>query len=188
MAAWIWVIIAIAALIVVCALAWGAWRRRRSVALRQRFGSEYDRTVTAQGDRRRAESELDARRKRREKLDIRPLTPAARQRYGEEWKSVQARFVDDPGASVRQADVLVMSVMRDRGYPMERFDQRSADISVDHPNVVQNYRAAHGISMANDHGKAGTEDLRQAMVHYRSLFDELLSTGEDEQEIRREAR
>src|SRR5207237_2714790 len=138
MAAWIWVIIAIAALIVVCALAWGAWRRRRSAALRQRFGSEYDRTVTAQGDRRRAESELDARRKRREKLDIRPLTPAARQRYNDEWHNTQARFVDEPAAAVRQADVLVISVMRDRGYPMEDFDQRSADISVDQPQVVHN--------------------------------------------------
>jgi hypothetical protein len=188
MAAWVWIIIAIAAVVVLGAVAWAAWRKRRTGALRQRFGPEYDRAVTEKGNRRRAESELDARRKRRQKLDIRPLTPAARQRYGEEWKNTQAKFVDSPSAAVRQADTLVIAVMRDRGYPMEDFEQRSADVSVDHPQVVHDYRAAHAISMANDHERASTEDLRQAMVHYRSLFDELLSSGEGEEEERREAR
>src|SRR5438445_4924287 len=181
MAPWVWIIIAIAALAAVCAVAWVAWRRRRSGALRQTFGPEYDRTVNEAGDRRRGESELDARRKRRQKLDIRPLTPAARQRYSDEWQNTQARFVDEPAAAVRQADVLVISVMRDRGYPMEDFDQRSADISVDHPQVVHNYRAAHAISMSNDHGRASTEDMRQALVYYRSLFDELLSSHQGEE-------
>ena len=115
-------------------------------------------------------------------------TPAARQRYSDEWQNTQARFVGEPAAAVRQADVLVISVMRDRGYPMEDFDQRSADISVDHPQVVHNYRAAHAISMANDHGRASTEDMRQALVYYRSLFDELLSRDQGEEEIQRQAR
>ena len=190
MAGWIWAIIAVAALLALAAIGWVAWSKRRSGALRERFGPEYERTVSQVGDRRRAESELDARRKRRQQLDIRPLSAASRQRYASEWHDAQARFVDDPSVAVREADALVIGVMRERGYPMENFDQRTADVSVDHPNVVQNYRAAHGISMANDQGRASTEDLRQAMVHYRSLFDELLHEDGrgDEEEPRREAR
>jgi len=137
-------------------------------------GPEYDRAVAESGSRRGATSELRQREKRRQELDIAPLSAAASERYAQQWQVAQARFVDQPGDAVREADVLVVSVMGERGYPMEDFEQRSADISVDHPRLVDNYRAAHAISMANNQEKASTEDLRQAMIHYRSLFDELL--------------
>jgi hypothetical protein len=130
--------------------------------------------MTEMGSRRKAESQLADRQRRREQLEIRPLAPEARTRFAEEWQIVQSRFVDEPGDAVRGADALVIRVMRDRGYPMEDFEQRSSDVSVDHPHVADDYRAAHAISLAHDHDKASTEDLRQAMVHYRSLFDELL--------------
>ncbi len=185
MPAWVWIVIAVAVIVVIAVVAWAIASRKRSERLRSRFGPEYDRTMTEADSRRRAESELEARRKRREELDIRPLTPASRQRYADEWRTVQARFVDDPGGAVGQADALVIQVMAERGYPMEDFGQRAADISVDHPRVVEDYRAAHGISMANDHGRASTEDLRQAIVHYRSLFEDLL---EEDQGDRRVAR
>jgi hypothetical protein len=149
-------------------------RRRRTESLRTHFGPEYDRTVDEAGGSRDAESELERRRQRRAQLDIRPLPPGARSRYAEEWRSVQARFVDDPSGAVAQADVLVTQVMRERGYPMDDFDQRAADVSVDHPAVVGDYRSAHEISQRSDAGNAETEDLRQAMVHYRALFEDLL--------------
>ena len=150
------------------------WSRRRSGALREQLGPEYDKTVDESGGRRSAESELKERVDRRQELDIRPLAPAAADRYADEWRDVQARFVDSPGAAVGEADRLVIAVLRERGYPMDDFDQRAADISVDHADVVENYRAAHGISLANDQDHASTEDLRQAMVHYRTLFERLL--------------
>jgi hypothetical protein len=130
--------------------------------------------------RRRAESELAERERRREYLEIVPLEPAARERYAEAWRDTQARFVDSPEQAIREADHLVTEVMRERGYPMEDFDQRAADVSVDHPNVTENYRAAHATSLANDQGEASTEDLRQAMVHYRALFVELLEQPGEE--------
>ena len=179
MPAWVWIVIAIAVVVVVGLLLLAASRRR----LRSRFGPEYDRTVAERG-RVGAGSELRRREKRRRELDIVPLSQAARERYAQQWQVVQARFVDKPGDAVREADVLVTGVMRDRGYPMDNFEQQSADISVDHSHVVENYRAAHAISMASDQEQATTEDLRQAMIHYRSLFDELLgetpATGETE--------
>ena len=174
MPAWVWVIIAIAVVIVVGLIVMSAIRRRR---LRSQFGPEYDRTVKESG-RRGGAADLRKREKRRQELDIVPLSPAARERYVQQWQAVQARFVDKPGDAVHEADVLVTGVMRDRGYPMENFEQQSSDVSVDHPNVVQNYRAAHAISMASDQDQATTEDLRQAMIHYRSLFDELLESRE----------
>jgi len=180
MLAWGWILIVIAVL-VVAAVIWAATRRRRTADLRKTFGSEYDRTANESDSRRRAESELAARRDRREQLDIRPLTPAARGRYEDRWRQVQMAFVDDPSGALRNADEAVILVMRERGYPMDDFDQRASDLSVDHPDVVQNYRAAHGIAMANDQGQASTEDLRQAMVHYRSLFEGLL--GDDGSEM-----
>lgn len=178
---WGWVLIAIGgAIVVIAVIAWIVMsaRRRRTEALRSQFGPEYDRTV-AQAGRRDAESELEMRRQRRDRLDIRPLSAASRARYADTWTSVQARFVDDPTGAVTDADRLVTQVMAERGYPIEDFEQRSADVSVDHPRVVESYTAAHAISMANTHGKATTEDLREAMVHYRSLFEELLG-GEGE--------
>jgi hypothetical protein len=152
--------------------------------LQRRFGPEYERAVDQRDDRRQAEADLTARARRRSKLEITPLEPEARQRYGEAWRRVQADFVDRPVEAVREADRLVADVMRERGYPMEGFDQRAADVSVDHPQVVDNYRSAHEIAMASDRNEASTEDLRKAMVHYRSLFEELLEEEDREREAR----
>lgn len=173
MDAWIWIVIVIAVLLIALA-AYVMASRRRTGALRERFGPEYDKTVGESGGRRAAESELKERVDRRQELDIRPLTSAAADRYAGEWRDVQARFVDSPGTAVGEADRLVIAVLRERGYPMDDFEQRAADISVDHADVVENYRAAHGLSLANDQNRASTEDLRQAMVHYRTLFERLL--------------
>jgi hypothetical protein len=154
-------------------------RRRRSEQLKRRFGTEYDRTVIQQhGDSRRAEETLLEREKRVEAFPLRTLTPVDREAYAMEWATVQRRFVDDPSAAVGSADRLVNRIMTDRGYPMTDFDQRAADISVSYPAVVQNYRAAHEIVLRHADGHATTEELRQAMVHYRSLFDELLTPAE----------
>jgi hypothetical protein len=173
----VWVLIALGILIVVAVVAFVA-SRRRSRRLRERFGPEYDRMAEQTDARRKVEADLAAREKRVERLDLTPLDPGARDEYARSWRDTQARFVDQPAEAVRDADRLVIEVMRHRGYPMEDFEQRAADISVDHPTVVDDYRAAHAISMASDHGQASTEDLRQAMVHYRSLFDELLEAGD----------
>ena len=187
MPVWAWILVAVVVLAAVAVAAWTMMSNRRTRTLRERFGPEYDRTVNESGKRRAGESELETRRKRREDLDIRPLAPASRERYAVSWRDAQARFVDAPAEAIREADALVLAVMQERGYPMEDFDQRSADISVDHPEVVQDYRAAHAISMASDHGKAGTEDLREAMVHYRALFERLLGSERGES-MEREAR
>jgi len=178
MSTWVWIVIAVAAIVVVAGIVWSATRGKRSKRLQEGFGPEYDRTVAEAPSKREAEAELDERRKRREELDIQPLSPGARERFVIAWEATQARFVDDPGEAIGDADGLIQKVMRERGYPVEDFDQRTADISVDHPEVVNNYRAAHGISTAHGRGKASTEDLRQAMVHYRALFDELLESRE----------
>jgi FtsZ-interacting cell division protein ZipA len=166
------VILIVLALLVVLALVAG--RQRRSRRLRERFGPEYDRTVAEAGDRKEAESRLEERTARRERLDIVPLDPADRTRYVEAWRLTQARFVDEPAEATREADRLITAVMRDRGYPIDDFEQRAADVSVDHPQVVDDYRAAQAIAAANERSEASTEDLRQALVHYRSLFEELL--------------
>lgn len=175
----VWVLIIAAVVIILVIAALFAARRRRE-RLQERFGPEYDRQVDVSGSRRAAESELAAREKRRSKLEIRPLDPEARDRYLVSWREVQARFVDSPETAVGEADQLVADVMRERGYPVEDFEQREADISVDHPQVASEYRAAHGISMAQQHGQASTEDLRQALIHFRSLFDELLEVRQEE--------
>jgi FtsZ-interacting cell division protein ZipA len=164
--------------IVLIALVVGALvlaRQRRSQQLQEGFGPEYERTVSERGDRKQAEAELLERRKRHDRFEIRDLDPAARDRYADRWRSAQRRFVDEPGPAVGEADALVMEVMRDRGYPVaDEFEQRAADVSVDHPQVVEHYRAAHEISGRATAGEASTEDLRQAMVHFRGLFVELL--------------
>jgi hypothetical protein len=176
-----WVIVAII-VIAVAAVAAYLYSRRRTAQLQERFGPEYRRTVEEAGSQRQAESELRDRERRVEKLDIRPLPAAAVDRYSGEWRDVQSRFVDDPSGAVGEADRLVLVVMEERGYPMDDFDRRASDISVDYPHVVEDYRAAHGISTANERGDATTEDLRQAMVHYRSLFDHLLGSNDAERE------
>jgi hypothetical protein len=174
------IVIALIVLVVVVLVGVWVWiaARRRSERLQQRFGPEYDRMVETTGDRRRVEAELAAREKRREALDIRPIDPETRDEFARRWRDTQARFVDEPGSAVQDADRLVAEVMRTRGYPVEDFSQREADVSVDHPGVVDNYRAAHGITLAYQQGQASTEDLRQAMVHYRALFEELLDAGD----------
>ena len=171
---WVWLLIAIVVLVVLGALAWYGMRARRTSTLRETFGPEYERTVTEAPTKREAESELLERQERREELELRPLPPTSRERYLRSWEDVQARFVDDPLGAVRDADDLIQQVMRDRGYPVEDFDQRAADLSVDHPEVVENYRAGHSIARRAARDEADTEELRQAFVHYRALFEDLL--------------
>jgi hypothetical protein len=176
----VWVLVAILAIALVAAAVL-LLRQRRSQQLQQRFGPEYERTIAETGDRREAESELIERRERRDRLQIRDLDPADRDRYAERWRATQRTFVDQPAAAVAEADELVSEVMHDRGYPVhEDFDHRAADISVDHPVVVENYRAAHAISTRAVRDEASTEDLRQALVHFRALFTELLGGDEHE--------
>ena len=174
-------IIILAVVVVLIAIAVAAFfyfRRRRSENLRKQFGPEYRHAVDQYGDQRKAEADLAAREKRVRKLEIRALDPAEQSRFAEAWQKTQARFVDEPSQAVRDADGLVKEVMQARGYPVGDFEQRAADVSVDHPNVVINYRAAHDIAARNNSGNATTEDLRQALVHYRSLFEELLEPTE----------
>ena len=183
MDAWVWILIVVVVLVAIAVAAW-AFRSRRTTELKERFGPEYDRVASGASNKREAEAELREREQRRSDFDIRPLDPGARERYREQWEAVQARFVDDPAGAVTEADVLIQAVMRERGYPVEDFETRSADLSVDHPDVVENYRAAHGIATAHARGNAGTEELRQAVKHYRSLFEELLE-ARDTQEVTR---
>jgi hypothetical protein len=179
MDAWVWIVIAIAAVIVL-GVVWGATRTRRTRSLQDRFGSEYDRTVEHAGDRREAERELREREKRHEQLELRPLAPEARDRYVQQWHATQERFVDDPKGAVKDADTLVQRVMRDRGYPVDDFEQRAADISVEHPDLVEKYRTANGIARASERGEASTDDLRHSVRHYRALFVELLEVDDVE--------
>jgi hypothetical protein len=174
MPGWAWALIVIAVVVAVGFVTWRALIDRRTRALRDRFGPEYDRTVDGSQSKREAEADLAARAERRDALEITPLPPGARERYVSEWQRVQARFVDDPEGAAREADMLIQSVMQDRGYPMDDFDQRAADVSVDHPQVVEAYRGAHRLTRASALGDGTTEDLRRAMQHYRALFDELV--------------
>ena len=182
MQTWVWIVIAVVAVIVVLAVVWNAMRAKRSRALKDTFGREYDRTVEQAGGKREAELELRERQKRRDELDIRPLSPEARDRYARRWQSTQTRFVDDPKEAVDEADALVQQVMRERGYPTKDFERRVADISVDHPELVEKYRTAHGIAQASDRNEASTEDLRHSVRHYRALFAELLEVDDNDVE------
>ena len=179
MPSWVWVLIAIAVVVAVATLVWQALARRRTTKLQQQFGPEYERAVGEAESKRDAEAELQARQERRRQIDVRPLSQAARDRYLDSWQDVQAKFVDDPRRAVADADNLIQTVMVDRGYPVEDFEQRAADISVDHPQVVENYRRGHALAQASADGGDSTEDLRQAMHHYRALFDELVEPDAD---------
>ena len=179
MATWIWIVIIAAIVIVVALIAWAATRKRRTDELRERFGPEYDRALSRDGGRKEGESELRERVERHDALNIQPLSPDVASRYRQEWRDVQARFVDAPDESLHRADGLITEVMQRRGYPMSDFEQRSADLSVDHAQTVQDYRAAHAVSVQASRGEASTEDQRQAMVHYRALFDDMVGAGSE---------
>ena len=175
------VILAIVVVAVLAVIAVGAFismqRSKESKHLREHFGSEYDRAVVTSDGRRDAEKELESRKARVERLHIRELKADERDRYADAWRATQNRFVDDPVRSIEDADNLVQEVMNLRGYPITNFEQMAADVSVDHPDVVRNYRAAHDIAEASERHEATTEDLRQALVHYRSLFTDLLGAS-----------
>ena len=171
-------LIALAAVVIllIAALAWLYVRRHRhtTAVLRQKFGPEYDRAVRVHGSERKAEARLEDREKRVETLNIRNLDPEERERFLKQWESVQSRFIDSPKGAVTEADDLVSALLRVRGYPVSDFDQRAADISVNHPRVMENYRAGHAIAVQVEKKEATTEELRTAMIHYRSLFEELV--------------
>jgi hypothetical protein len=173
-------LLAVALVVVAAALLvwWFVSRKRRSDDLRERFGPEYDREVEQRGARDDAERTLEARAERVEKLNIRALSTQESARYADDWRAVQAHFVDDPDLAIAEADGLVAEVMQNMGYPMGDFEQRAADVSVDHARVVDNYRTAHAIARRSAKREAATEELRQAMVHYRTLFDDLIGARE----------
>ena len=172
-------IIGLAVIVIAGITAWLIVRKRRTGRLRTQFGSaEYDRAVKEDGSRRHAEAGLKERTQRVESLNIRPLASGDRARFVDSWRRVQLRFVDGPGGAVTEADQLLRDVMSTRGYPVTDFEQQAADISVDHPLVMENYRLAHAIAVRQTQGQANTEDLRQAMIHYRTLFEELVGEPE----------
>jgi len=174
------VVAIVVALAIIAAIGWFVYRRHQTERLRREFGPEYDRAVREYGDQGRAEAALADREKRVAALDLHDLTPSERDHFREEWRAVQAQFVDSPTDAVEQADRLIRDVMAKRGYPVADFDSRAADLSVDYPTIVENYRTAHAIALRNQRGEANTEDLRQAMVSDRALFDELLGTAPTE--------
>jgi hypothetical protein len=181
MPVWVWIVIAalvvVAALVLLIAVAVG--RRKRTERLKHVFGPEYERTVAAAGGQGAAEEVLVTREREHDDLDIRALNPAARQKFTRLWHNVQTAFVDNPFDALGDADRLVTEAMRERGYPVDDFEQRAADISIDHPTIVENYRAAHAIEQAQRAGEVDTETQREAFVHYRALFEKLLSSDDD---------
>ncbi len=179
MDAWVWVVIVLAVVLVIALVLLNQRRNRRRAALRERFGPEYERAVRQSKDRRAVEKHLEEVSQKRDTLEIRELSPQAAAGYQEQWERTQARFVDEPGQAVADADSLVTAVMRERGYPMEDFDDRAALVATDHPDVVQHYRAAHDAYARHlKTGDTDTEDLRKAFVHYRSLFTVLTRPGD----------
>lgn len=181
MSTWVWIVIIAAVVVVLLAAAAAGMRarRRRSDLLQRRFGPEYDRTLARTGDRTATDEELAERKRRRDELELRPLAPAARQSFIDAWRADQAAFVDDPARAVADADGLIQTVMRERGYPVEGFEDRASIVSVDHPLVVERYRRAHAITLTNADGNASTEQLRRAMKDYRALFIELVEASEE---------
>ena len=174
MDAWIWIVIAVAVVLVLVVVVMAMSRKRRRAHLQGRFGSEYGRTVDDAGNRRAAERDLREREAKHDELELRPLSEASRQRYTQQWTEMQSAFVDRPQVAVAEADRLITDLMRERGYPVDDFETRSQLVSVDHPDVVQNYRTAHTIAARNIEGRTSTEDLRQAVISYRALFEEML--------------
>jgi hypothetical protein len=174
MSVWAWILVVLAAAVVASVAVWLLMSRRRSMHLRERFGPEYNRVASSAETRREAEAELARREERRDTFEIRPLSDAARADYVDQWRMIQAEFVDEPSRAVARADSLLQQVMADRGYPVEKFDQRAADLSVDHPKVVENYREGHRLATKTEGNGSATEELRQAMRHYRALFEELV--------------
>ncbi|MEV4517667.1 hypothetical protein AB0K00_53005 [Dactylosporangium sp. NPDC049525] len=166
------IVIIVLAIVAIAAVAIS--RHRRTEALRRRFGPEYERAVGEQHSRRAAERDLQDRERRHAELELKELDPRQRQRYAEQWERMQAHFVEEPEAATREADELVTKVMGERGYPVDDFDTRVQDLSVDHAETIGHYRDAHEINKVNERGQASTEQLRQALMHYRSLFAELL--------------
>jgi hypothetical protein len=183
MPVWEWILIAaslVAVVAVVIVAASVVRSRKKTERLKQHYGPEYERLESETGDQKSAEKELTARERSRDKLDIVALTPSALSDFTTRWHEVQTGFVDNPATAVGVADRLVTEVMRERGYPVDDFDQRAADISVDHPQIVENYRTAHGIHLAQHQGDVSTEQQREAFVHYRALFEALLETTDKE--------
>jgi FtsZ-interacting cell division protein ZipA len=168
------ILITLGVVVALAITAVAVWRAQKSRRLQRKFGAEYSRTVEDAGDQRRAEVALAAREKRVRAMEIRPLSGADRARFVEAWRRLQAEFVDNPKRAIVDTDRLLGEVMATRGYPVADFEQRSEDLSVDHPEVVENYRTAHDIALAHERGQASTEDLRQAMIHFRALFDDLV--------------
>ena len=153
-------------------------RRQRSKRYTAKYGADYDHTVKTMGSQTKAQTEMDQRQKHVDSLDIRSLSLPEREKYLAEWKAVQTKFIDQPGPATVEADHLIMEVMQSRNYPVADFEQRAADISINYPDLVSNYRLARAIAIKNEQHKADTEELRQALVHYRALFNELLVTEE----------
>lgn len=176
------IVVIVIAVVLIGAAAWMAVRRR---SLRERFGPEYDRVVGEQDSRRAAERELRARERRHAELDLRPLSEESRRRYAASWEEIQAKFVDTPNEAVGEADRLVTQLIAERGYPTENFDDQLAQLSVEHARTLEHYRDAHDINLQNERGQASTEQLRQALVHYRALFADLL--GEQPDHLRAES-
>ena len=190
MPTWAYIVIAVGVLVVVAAIAYIAYQARRRKQLRETkqlqetFGPEYERTVADAPTRKEAEAELLDRKKRHDELDITPLSPSSRDNYARQWEKTQARFVDDPTGAINEADDLIQQVMKERGYPVDDFDQRAADLSVEHPDVVEYYREGHSIARRNVHGDADTEELRQAFKHYSELFAVLVQPSAEKAEAR----
>jgi hypothetical protein len=171
------IVVAIVVLLALAAIVWFILKKQRTQKLRDRFGPEYRRVVRDEGNARKAERVLEEREKRIDRLELKPLTPESQRRFADAWQQEQARFVDSPREALKNADRLIAEVMSERGYPMGDFEQRAADVSVDHPVVVENYRVAHTIAVRDRNKAVSTEELREAMIHYRALFSDLLHDG-----------
>jgi hypothetical protein len=178
MEVWMWIIIVVALVLIAAVVLYMLMNQRRSAQLKERFGPEYDRTVESADDRREAEDRLRDVAERRDRIDVVPLSPTARRQYAADWDAIQRRFVDEPGPAIQEADDLIVTVMAERGYPVDDFHERADMVAADHPEVVTHYRAAYAIRRRTP--QATTEDLREAFIHYRALFDQMLRDDTDD--------